>query len=180
MTLLGVAFVAYLLHRVYWADAVHWRYLAQSYGRRWASADNAFQGHLIIYGKYPLSRGYNGIARFAVHPDGVSVKVVMPPQSLYCEPLCLPFSELKGWKQTWYINDESVELELRNAPDVKLVMPLSQIEKIQSIAGQTMHVSREMSPNQAKPVIWWAFLIALPVYVFSHMGILAAIKWYGG
>lgn len=66
---------------------------------------------------------------------------------MFHEPLFIPFTDIRGWSTTWYLDGKSTELELSSAPDVKIVMPTEQVEWIRSFSGGEMVLSDEVAPN---------------------------------
>ncbi len=166
-SVVAFGFVVALLGFMYRRDACHWRYLAAAYGRPWSRPVRERWGNLVLYGKFPVSKSYNGIARIGVHPDGLALKVMMPPHNIFCRPLFIPFRDIRGWSQSWYLNAESTELELDQAPEVKIVMPRDQLEWIRSMGGHDIEVMNLTSPHADKPVMWHAFLVVSSVLMIS-------------
>ena len=101
---------------MYKRDAIHWNYLAKTYARPWQKPISERWGNAVLYGKFPVSKAYNGILKIGVHEDGFSLRVRFPLISYFCEPLFIPFRDVRGWDQTWYLNSKTVELELAGAP----------------------------------------------------------------
>lgn len=158
-TIAGFAFVVGLVGFIYSRDANHWRYLAKSYERNWQTPISERWGNVVLYGKFPVSKAYNGILKLGIHSNGLSLKVMMPPQNIFCRPLFVPFKDIRGWDQTWYLNAKTVELELEHAPEVKMAMPRDQMEWIRSAGGSEIEIMDQASPHRDKPVLWHAFLI---------------------
>ena len=112
----------------------------------------------MAYGEGVASKSYNGLLTIGVHQLGLALKII-PPFSFFHKPLFIPYSEIKGWKQFWYLNAKSYELELKSAPDVKLVMPASQIEWLQERANGRLEVVDQKSPHKQRPNVWFAIII---------------------
>ena len=157
--LVSLGFVIALLGFMYWRDACHWRYLAEAYGRTWTRPVRTRWGNVVLYGKFPVSKSYNGITRLGLHSDGLSLKIMIPPYSIFCRPLFIPYRDIRGWDQSWYLNAKSTELELEAAPEVKIVMPREQLEWIRGMGGQEIEVTNRTSPHRDKPVLWHAYLV---------------------
>lgn len=158
-SVVAFGFVIALLGYMYKRDACHWRYLATTYGQPWKKPIRERWGNLVLYGKFPVSKSYNGIAKIGVHHDGIALKVMMPPQNIFCRPLFIPFKDIRGWNQSWYLNAESTELELNQAREVKIVMPRDQLNWIRSMGGHEIEIMNQSSPNADKPVLWHAYLV---------------------
>ena len=158
-TIFGLAFVAYLMAMIYKRDAISWQYLEDTYGEPWRPPLKERWASAVLYGKHPLSKSYNGILKMGVHKDGISLKVMFPLISYFCRPLFIPFRDIRGWNQTWYINAKTVELELTGAPEVKIAMPRDQVEWIRTVGGKGITLINKPSPHNAKPKIWRAYII---------------------
>ncbi len=165
--LFGFGMVGGLLYFIYFRDSHQWRYLSEFYGARWQRPIETrhFQ-HAVVYGKGVASKSYNGFLTIGVHDLGLALKVI-PPFSFFHKPLFIPFSEIKGWKQFWYLNSKSYELELQSAPDVKLVMPASQVKWLQKTSQGKMEVINEHSPHKQRPNIWYAILLLQGLMAFG-------------
>lgn len=158
-TIAGAAFVVFIVGFLYKRDAIHWEYLERVYGRPWRTPIRERSGSAVLYGKFPLSKAYNGIVKLGVHGDGLSLRIVFPLISLFCRPLFIPYRDICGWDQTWYLDAKTVELELAGAPEVKIVMPRKQVEWIRGAGRTDITMMNEASPHRDKPVIWHAFVI---------------------
>ena len=158
-TAAGFAFVVFLVGFIYKRDAIHWAYLERTYGRPWQTPIRERWGHAVLYGKFPVSKAYNGILKIGVHRDGLSLRIMFPLISLFCRPLFIPYRDICGWDQTWYLNAKTVELELVGAPEVKIAMPSAQVDWIRSAGGMDITMMNQASPHSDKPVIWHAFLV---------------------
>lgn len=176
--LFGLGLVLFLLHTIYSRNSNHWRYLADHYGGVWREPSVEKWGYLNLYGKFPVSKGYNSSFKIGLHQEGITLRMIIPPDSFYCKPLFIPYGDIKGWNQSWYLNAESVELELKNATEVKLVMPRSEIDWIKSFGGKTVNIDDVQSPNKDKPVIWHTFLVFWPIFVIGSLGVIGLIKLF--
>ncbi len=107
------------LYLVYYRDAHFWRYLSNFYEAPWQRPieTRRFQ-NAVAYGEGFASKSYNGLLTIGIHEFGLALSIISP-FSFFHKPLFIPFSEIKGWKQFWYLNAKSYELELESAPDVK-------------------------------------------------------------
>ena len=158
-TIAGFAMVLLMVGFIYKRDSVHWQYLEQVYGRPWQTPIHERWGHAVLYGKFPVSKAYNGILKVGVHHNGLSLRIMFPIISFFCRPLFIPYGDICGWDQTWYLNAKTVELELSGAPEVKIAMPREQVEWIRNTSGVKIAMMNQTSPHRDKPVIWHAFLV---------------------
>ncbi len=147
------------MYLIYFRDSYYWRYLGKFYEAPWERPleTRHFQ-HAVAYGEGVASRSYNGLLTIGVHQMGLALKII-PPFNFFHKPLFIPFSEIKGWKQFWYLNSKSYELELKSAPDVKLVMPASQVEWLQERSNGRLEVVEEKTPHKQRPNVWYVIII---------------------
>ena len=155
----GACIALGLFFGMLWRVAFRWRYLSDSYPeqphtaleeRRWQSAVLLGQG------------GFNslkGIVKIGVHETGVSMRIV-PPFSLFYPPLFIPYGDIRGWRTTWYLDARSTELELRRAPDIKIVMPQEQAEWIAGSADHKMTLRDDRPPGGNAGRGWHKFAVA--------------------
>jgi hypothetical protein len=155
----GMAFAAGLVFFMYCRDAWRWRMLAQHYARPWARPHDVRTMH-VLYGHGALN-SYHGLLKIGLHQNGVSLAIIPPFSFFYfCEPLFIPYSEIKGWQQHWYLGAKSVELEFPRMLEIEMVMPADQVEWIRNRSGLQMTVKAEPTPHRAKPVLWYYVTIA--------------------
>mgnify|MGYP000256381401 CR=1 FL=1 len=128
------------------AQARRWRMLAASYGGvAGPPRDKRSMQSAVLLG----IGGYNslkGILTIGVHDEGVSLRV-LPPFSLFHDPLFIPYGDIRGWRTTWYLDAPSVELEFDGVPGIKMVVPADQAEFIGSSAGRKMALSAAEPPQ---------------------------------
>lgn len=154
----GGVFVG-LLWLVYSRDAHMWRYLARAYARPWAEPGEMRRlQSAVAYGKGVASKSYNGVLTIGRHADGVALRL-MAPFSLFHDPIFIPFKDIRGWEQLWYLDGKSYELEFEQAPEVKLVMPAAQVAWLKENASGRMQISEERSPGEARPDIWYLVIL---------------------
>lgn len=119
--------------------------------------------------------GYNtlhGIVKIGVHQQGMSLKI-LPPFSIFHSPLFIPFHDISGWATTWYLNAPSVELQLRQAPDVKIIMPAEQAEWVRKFSGHKMALHKQAPPNGKAGRGAYAFVLVHAGLVLGMVGWLA-------
>ena len=114
----GITFVG-AMYWVFFRDSHFWRYLADSYAQPWQNplTTRRFQ-HGITYGREIGSKSYSGLLTIGIYDHGLGLRV-FAPFSFFHKPLFIPFNEIEGWDQHWYLNAKSCELTFKRAPDVK-------------------------------------------------------------
>ncbi len=159
LMLIGFGVFGGSLYIIYFRDSHYWRYLGEFYEAPWQRPiETRYFQHAVAYGKAFASKSYNGILTIGVHEQGLALSVI-PPFSFFHKPLFIPYAEIKGWKQFWYLNAKSCELEFESAPDVKLVMPASQVKWLQEKSRGQMTVVSQHSPHRQRPNVWYAIII---------------------
>ncbi|MCP5081637.1 MAG: hypothetical protein GY948_08070 [Alphaproteobacteria bacterium] len=159
LMLIGLSVGGGALYLIYFRDSHYWRYLGEFYESPWnrPMETRHFQ-HAVAYGEGFASKSYNGLLTIGVHELGLALRI-LPPFSFFHKPLFIPYSEIKGWTQLWYLNSKSYELEFQSAPNVKLVMPASQIKWLQEKSQGQMEVINKHSRHKQRPNIWYAIII---------------------
>lgn len=152
------------------ANARRWRMLAAIYGGDGGPLrDKRSLQSAVLLG----IGGYNslkGILTIGVHDEGVSLRV-LPPFSLFHDPLFIPYRDIRGWRTSWYLDTQSIELEFAGVQAIKMVVPADQAEFIGSFAGRRMPLSAA-EPPQGKAGQGWRALTLV------HAGIsLVMIAW---
>ena len=107
-----------------------------------------------------------------MHETGIALSVI-PPFSFFHKPLFIPYSEIRGWNQFWYVNARSLELEFISAPDVKLVMPASQVKWIQNKSRGQIELTGEHSPHRQRPNLWYAVIVVQGLMAVGLLGYFA-------
>lgn len=173
LTVFGWGVFALIYGGMLRANAYRWRYLAKSYAAEsGAVLDKRKMRSAVLIGLGAFN-SLKGIVTIGVHETGVSFRV-MPIFSLFHEPLFVPYSDIRGWRTTWYLNAASSELEFRHAPDIKMVLPTEDAEWIRSHAGHRMML-RDVSPPQgAAGRRWHAVTVAYAFASLAMVGWLAA------
>ena len=147
------------LYLVMYRDAHHWRYLSRFYGADGQRPrSKRYLQNAVAYGEGIASKSYNGIPTIGAHDAGLCLSLI-PPFSIFQKPLFIPYSEIRGWKQFWYLDAKSHELEFVSAPDVKLVMPADQVRWLQQQSGGQLELIDAYSPHKQRPNIWYAVLV---------------------
>lgn len=160
--LFGLSVFCAIFGGMWWATARRWRYLAKSYaadghahGQSGSPHDKRHMQTLILIGL----GGFNslkGIVTMEAHSSGLLLRI-MPPFSFCHKPLFIPYSDINGWKTTWYLNAPSTELAFRSSPDVKAIMPAEQAEWVKRFAGYKMTLSASSAPGGKAGRGWHKF-----------------------
>lgn len=167
---IGIGVFVGALYVIYFRDSYRWRYLGEFYQAPWRRPiETRYFQHAVLYGKGVASKSYNGLLTIGVHEMGVALSVI-PPFSFFHKPLFIPYSEIKGWQQFWYLNSKSCELEFNSAPDVKLVMPASQVKWLQEKSRGQIEVVSQHSPHRQRPNVWYAIIV---IHGLMALGLLA-------
>lgn len=139
----GAAMVIAMCAFIYKRHAQEWEALAKIYGRKWVKpiAVKSLRS-MVLYTKGEPARTYAGIMKIGAYPDGIGLKP-MPWLAPFHAPVFIPFSDIKGWQQKWYWDSKSVELELAQAPHLRIIMPKSQISWIANQGADEIEISPE-------------------------------------
>ncbi len=158
LSVFGIGVFLFLFFGMLRLQAVRWRYLATSYARE---PGRAIETRSMQNGVLLGLRGYEtvkGILNIGVHATGISFRI-MPPFALFRDPLFVPYDDIQGWRTTWYLDSRSVEIQFRNAPEVKLIVPAEQAAWMQKFAGQKMVLHDTTPPNGKAGRGWYAFAL---------------------
>ena len=147
----GAAFVIGLCAFIYKRHAQEWEALAKIYGRKWVKPIAAkSRRSMVLYTKGEPARTYAGILKIGAYPEGIGLKPI-PWLAPFHDPVFIPFSDIKGWQQKWYWDSKSVELELVQAPHLRIIMPQSQISWIANQGANKIEVSQEKPKTDNYP-----------------------------
>jgi len=154
LSVFGSVVFALLYGGMLWAKAYRWRYLAKSYAAQAGPViDKRNMRSAVLIGLGAFN-SFKGIITIGVHENGASFRV-MPIFSLFHEPLFVPYSDIRGWRATWYLDARSSELEFGRSPEVKMVLPQEDAEWIRSHAGHKMRLRDDRPPQQGNASRGW-------------------------
>lgn len=174
----GLAMVYGLLTLIYRRHAEEWQRLATVYGGEGEhpQARKRF-GQLVLYADGAPARAYKGVVSIETYFDGFALK---PMRWLvpFHDPVFIPYRDIKGWTQDWYIDGKSVELEFAQAPGLRIIMPLSQLEWIKQTSGRALPVSSARPPGGRGP---WASrgLALMSGFMGVSLLVIMALKHHG-
>ena len=155
----GVVFVAGILSVVYKAHAVDWQKLVEVYGREWQAPRLKKRfAHMILYSEGRPAKSYNSMLDIGLLEEGIALR----PSRIFAPfhpPIFIPYTDIEGWSQQWYINAKSAELSFRKAPHMRMIMPRDQVEWMFSLTGLAAPVSAARPPHGKWPSL--TFIAAL-------------------
>jgi len=172
-TIFGIAVFVFIFGGMQRANARRWRHLAKFYAAKPPEPTHKRSMQSIVLLGLGGFNSLKGIVTIGAHKDGLSLRV-LAPFALFHEPLFIPYSDIKGWGTSWYLDAPSTELEFRNVPDVKMVMPQEQAEWISGFAGHRMMVRDTAPPQGNAGRGWWAFALihaAVAVVALGWLGV---------
>lgn len=173
---LGVAMVAAMLVFVYKRFAIDWAPLAKVYGRRWQKPlmKKRF-ANLVLYSEGRPARAYKGVVSIGLYIDGIALR---PNQFLapFHPPIFVPYGDINGWNQVWYIDGKSTELTFDKVPTSRLIMPRDQVEWMLSLDPGAASISSDKPPHGTRP--WASSLIALGMGAMG-LSLIAALVLRG-
>ena len=103
--------------------------------------------------------GYNsikGILNLWAHEDGVSMSIMMP-FSAFHKPLFIPYEDIIVSEATWYLDGESLELEFKQCPGVKFVMPKEQVEWLDGFGREKLDMENVVYTKSWAKKGWHTF-----------------------
>lgn len=154
----GWVVFALLYGGILWATSRRWRYLARSYASDAGPALNKRTMRSAVLIGLGGIQSIKGIMTIAVHRNGVSFRM-MRIFSLFHDPFFVPYSDISGWKTTWYLDARSSELQFRRAPDVKVVLPEEEAVWIRAYANGQMMLRDVNPPHGNAGRGWYAFSV---------------------
>lgn len=166
----GAIITGAMVLAIYRRDAGDWTRLSSVYGRDWLTPRLHKQfANMILYSDGRPAKSYAGIISIGLHDDGVALR---PNRFLapYQSPIFIPYADISGWRQEWYINAQSAELSFSKAPEIRLIMPRKQVDWMLSLAGDAANISQARLRHGARP--WRTQLSAM---VFGALAMLIIV-----
>lgn len=166
---IGVAMLA----AIYKRDAVDWEQLVSAYGREWRAPrlQKRF-ANMILYSEGRPAKSYKGVVAIGLHDDGIALRpnrFLAPFQS----PIFVPYTDIQGWDQVWYLDAKSTELAFAKAPRMRVIMPRDQVDWMLMLAGGAVQLSEARPPHGSRP--WITHMTALAFGAMSLVLIVAVI-----
>jgi hypothetical protein len=155
----GAVFVVVLMSFMYKRDAIDWEQLASVYGQAWQPPRLRKRfANMILYSEGRPAKSYKGIIEIGLLEDGIAFRpnrILRPFQP----PIFIPYTDIQGWDQGWYLDAKSAELSFRKAPQMRMIMPREQVEWMLSMTGGAVQISDDRPPHGTRP--WATFIYAL-------------------
>jgi hypothetical protein len=175
---IGLAFggviVFALLRFIYRRHAIDWEQLVSVYGRDWRepAARKRF-GDMLLYSEGRPLKSYNSLLEIGLHDDGIALR---PNRFLvpFHRPIFVPYTDIQGWDQSWYLNAKSAELSFQKAPHMRLIMPRKQADWMLAFGGDAARISDERPPHGTRP--WRTQLSALLLGAASLFVLIIVIR----
>ncbi len=163
--LFGVVIVGALMLALINRDAVDWDHLVSAYGRDWwpPRMQKRFAS-MILYSEGRPAKSYAGVIQIGLHDDGVALRpnrILRPFQ----QTIFIPYKDIQGWDQGWYLNAKSTELSFRKAPHMRLIMPRDQVEWMLALSKGSARISKARPPHGTRP--WLTYITALAFGVMT-------------
>ena len=162
----GMAMVWGLLYVVYKGDAIDWEQLAAAYAGPWRPPLRKKRfANMVLYSEGRPAKPYKGVVSIGLHANGVAFR----PNSFlvpFQVPIFIPYEDIRGWRQHWYIDAPSAEVSFRRTPHMRMIMPKDQMQWMLQYADGAAQVSDERPPHGSLP--WRTWLLAA---VFGVWGI---------
>ena len=167
LAVVGFGTVFGLMYFIYKRDAHFWEALAVAYARPWREPDETRgMRSAVVYKKGGAFKSYKGLLTIGLYEDGFAMKP-MRLFSLFHKPIFIPYEDVEGWREQWFLDGGSIELTFAKRPDVKMIMPESQVRWIEA-RGQGRMAVRDMdSPYNAKPKFWYALILVNALFGVS-------------
>lgn len=166
-------FVIGLMSFVYKRDAIDWEQLVSVYGRDWQPPRLRKRfANMILYSEGRPAKSYKGIIEIGVLEAGIALRpnrILVPFQ----KPVYIPYSDIQGWKQGWYVDAKSAELSFRKAPQMRMIMPHDQVLWMLSLTDGAVNISAERPPHGTRP--WATYIIAWVSLVLTLLLVAALI-----
>lgn len=170
--LFGVVIVGALILALSSRDAVDWDHLVSAYGRDWwpPRMQKRF-ANMILYSEGRPAKSYAGVIQIGLHDDGVALR---PNRLLrpFQRSIFIPYEDIQGWDQGWYLDGKSTELSFRKAPHMRLIMPRDQVEWMLAHAKGTARILDARPPHGTRP--WLTYITALAFGVMT-LGVIIVI-----
>ena len=158
----GALLPAALLAFIYKRDAIDWEKLAAVYARPWETPQSRKRfANMILYSEGRPAKGYKGVIGIGLHEDGIALRP-NPFLKPFQEPVFIPYAEIRGWDQPWYLDAKSTELSFSKAPQMRMIMPREQVEWMLSLdADGAARISDARPPHGTRPWLTSAAALVL-------------------
>ena len=166
----GLLLVAGLWLFIHKRTSVDWEKLSAAYASPWRKPLASKIGHLILYSEGRPAHELNGAIRIGRYTDGIGIKPFRLFHPFY-KPIWVPFDEVTGWNQSWYLNAASRELTFQRTPHMRLIMPADQVEWLLQAAAGRAELHDAHPPHGTRP--WRTFYLSLVFFVATVTALVA-------
>lgn len=172
-TALGLVIVGGLLAFIYGRQAESWQKFQPFYGQNWTGAvATRHMQSFLLYSKGDFSRSYSGVVTIGVFPNGIGFRFIRLLAPFH-DPIFVPYQDIKGWQQIWYINAKSVELSFAKLPELRIIMPASQIAWIAKQGFANIDIAPEKPPTGN-----WPYATYISAMVLAAMAMTVLVISY--
>jgi len=156
----GLVIVGAMMAFIYKRHAEDWEQLLPVYGRPWQKPrlQKRF-ANMVLYSEGRPAKTYPGTVAIGLYDDGIALRP-NPLLAPFHPAIFVPYADIQGWGQHWYINAESAELTFRKAPHMRVIMPRDQAEWMLSMSGNTVEISGTRPPHGTGPWLTYAAALA--------------------
>lgn len=170
--LFGFGIAGLLIVIIYKRNAIDWDILARTYSRAWVNplAQKRIQ-NAVLYSKGRPAKSYNGLVTIGLFQDGVGFRLnsFLAP---FHRPIFVPYADLRGYKQDWYLNVASTELGFEKVPSMRLIMPAAQVDWIESATKGKIFVLEQYPPHDN-----WPWMTRIASLILAGMTLCVALIW---
>ncbi|MEL7128457.1 MAG: hypothetical protein AAGK23_02830 [Pseudomonadota bacterium] len=173
--LLGIVVFVGSIMLIIKANVRDWDVLVAKYGRDWATP--AMQKNMqtaILYSDGRPAKTYNGIITIGLFREGVGFKLNSILAPLH-RPILVPYKDVQGYKKDWFLNADSMELEFRKTPGMRLIMPADQVDWIAAGAKDRVSISDQYPSHGKSP--WATRAAAFLLMVMFVCAVISAISF---
>ena len=155
--LFGVLFAGGLMAFMYKRDAVDWEKLEAAYRRPWTAPENTKTfATALLYSEGRPAKSLKGLLTIGLYPYGIGIRpsrILLPFQ----KPIFIPYEDVQGWQQFWYIDGKSIELAFRKTPEMRLIMPKEQVEWIAEHSQVNLPISNDRPDTGNWPYVTFIY-----------------------
>ena len=142
-TLLGTGVMLGLYAWLVHAYSVMWRTVASSYadGYRYSALARKFPEQVVIAGRGLKFHNYVPLT-VGIHEKGISLRL-LPPFSLACAPLFLPFEDMSCRRTDWFLNHDVFAIRLAKV-DVDIIVQRQLWDWLQSNSELALSYAKDV------------------------------------
>ena len=162
--LVSLALPLALLAFIHWRHAVDWQAIEQAYHRSWQPPLQMKRLQtLLIYSDGRMTKSYKGLLTLGLYRDGIGMRM-NPVFAPFHRPVFIPFEDISGWTQKWFIDAKSVELSFAKVPQLRIIMPAEQMDWVAGNSSGAVSISPERPPHGKWPYASFAIAVIFGVW----------------